>query len=77
MEILITITIWLIGSVLGYILLRLDFRKIAHYHWGQVVGQIIVSLLFSWVVVIIGLIINAINGNFGTIKFKSEPPKWL
>lgn len=74
-EILILISVWLTGTVLGYILLRLSFRKVCDYGWGQVIAMTIVSLIFSWIIVIVGLIINAMEGNFGTIK--SKPPKWL
>lgn len=69
-----TIIIYLIGYFITFKLWKLSFKSIDCWEWGDVIFGLFVSL-FSWITVIVGLLVNLMQGKFG--KIKSKPPTWL
>lgn len=70
-----TIVIYLVGYILAYKLWRLSWKSIDVWSWGHVIAGLILSFL-SWFLVVVGLFVNLIHGNFNT-GIKSKPPHRL
>ena len=76
---LLTIIIYLTGVIFSYCVFRFDRRREIRnqsikYTWGDVLSNLCVSLLSSWLLGIILAIILLINH---LRVDKRQPPKWL